>query len=81
MEAITTSNRNVILCSDTNSRNTFWESNHTNRRGFKVGEFIVRNQLVVINGPSRTLTFSGPMGESWIDFNLASPTLFRCIVD
>ena len=81
MEMITATTRNVIICSDTNSWNTVWGSNQTNRRGAKLGEFISRNQLVVLNNPSATPTFSSARGQSWIDVTLATPLIANRIVD
>ena len=81
VEMITACTRNVIICSDTNSWNTVWGSNRTNRRGVQLGEFIARSQLLVINDSSAIPTFSSARGHSWIDVTLASPVLANRIID
>ena len=46
-----------------------------------MGNFIGRNHLVVMNEPSATPTFSGGMGQSWIDVTIATASLTRYIAD
>ena len=64
-------NRRIIICSDTNSRSTFWNDRENNNRGSEFESFIASNDLRIINldGPP---TYSDIKGTSTIDLILAN---------
>lgn len=56
----------IVICADTNSHNTVWNSITTNTRGEMLFDFIISNDLIIRNSFS-TPTFIGHNGSSLID--------------
>lgn len=42
-------NKKIMICSDTNSRSTLWKDRLTNNRGKALEEFIIKNNLDIVN--------------------------------
>jgi len=59
-----------IICMDANAKSEAWYSGETDDRGRVLEEFIVTNNLIVLNKRSVLTTFSGPLGATNIDVTL-----------
>jgi hypothetical protein len=62
----------IIIAMDGNSRSTTWHDVLTNSRAKLFKEFIVSNQLHIINGDSTRTTFQSSRGSSNIDLTIAN---------
>lgn len=62
----------VIVCMDANARSVLWHAGETDNRGEIVEEFILINNLTVINEVSDFNTFRTEQGASNIDVTLAN---------
>lgn len=65
-------NSEILICADVNASSTSWFSRDTDRRGEMVEEFIVANNLIVLNQPSIFTTYASPSGKSNIDVTLST---------
>jgi hypothetical protein len=74
-------NNRIIICSDANANSASWFSARTDTRGEKIQEFVLSNNLTIINKPSNAFTFSTVNGESNIDITLATLNATRNISD
>jgi hypothetical protein len=62
----------IIMAMDSNSRSTNWHDVLTNSRSKLLEEFIVSNQLRIINEDSARRTFQNSRGSSNIDLTIAN---------
>lgn len=67
-------NHAIVIGVDSNSRSAFWHDVKTNSRGRKLEEFIISENLALINLPSKLSTFHGGMGKSNIDLTICNIT-------
>jgi sarcosine oxidase/L-pipecolate oxidase len=66
---------NLVISGDTNAKNSLWFSSKNDKRGDDLIEFIVKNNLLVLNN-SKTPTFVSPFGQSIIDITLTNSQTF-----
>ena len=55
--------KNILICSDTNSRSTYWNDKITNKRGEMFEDFAITNDLTVLN-TDHPITFSNTKNET-----------------
>jgi len=67
----------IILAMDSNSRSTTWHDTQTNARGRILEEFLISNQLHILNDDSDYTTFSRTRGSSNIDLTIVNTQLLR----
>ncbi|KAG8226159.1 hypothetical protein J437_LFUL007396 [Ladona fulva] len=65
-------NESVILAGDFNARSTLWYDKVNNDKGKELTEFIIKNNLNIINKDSKLTTFETINGKSNIDLTLAN---------
>jgi hypothetical protein len=70
--------KNLIICSDTNAKSKLWFSKTNNRRGQEVIDFMVNNDLLIMNN-SEIPTFMASFGESSIDLTFINRHIFDSI--
>jgi hypothetical protein len=75
----TTRGNGLILSIDTNSRSRLWNDIYMNKRGKTLEEFIIINDLLVMNEKTDVLTFESTRGRSWIDLTICNNILARNI--
>ncbi len=63
----------LIIGGDTNAKSSLWFSSTNNRRGDELVEFIVQNNLTILNNSSKP-TFMSSFGQSNIDLTLVNTT-------
>lgn len=68
-----------ILTLDANAKSELWYSNETDDRGRLLEEFILTNDLIILNEPNNPPTFMTSNGQSNIDLTLASSNFGRSI--
>lgn len=71
----------VLVCADVNGRSPCWFSSGSDQRGQAFENFIIANDLVVLNRRQELHTFASSQGQSNIDVSLASPSLAPYIAD
>jgi ribonuclease HI len=64
----------IILGCDANSHNELWGSTNTNNRGTALMEYILSENLIILNRGSRP-TFINSIREEVIDISLCSPSI------
>lgn len=74
-------NSEIVICADVNALSTSWFSRSTNERGDLVEDFIMDNNLIVINKKSEHTTYASPSGTSNIDITLATTGIAKYIKD
>jgi len=62
----------VIVCADANALSASWYSRTTHERGDKIEDFILANNLVILNQSSLFTTFSSHSGTSNTDVTMAT---------
>ena len=68
--------KKVLICSDTNSRSSFWKDHDTNDRGRMFEQFLATNEVTVLNTEG-VETFKNANGSSVIDLVLANSNLLN----
>jgi hypothetical protein len=71
----------VLIAADTNARSKTWHDHSTNFRGKKLEEFLVANQLHIINEYSERYTFNNRRGVSNIDLTINNNNLLKHALD
>jgi hypothetical protein len=71
----------IIIAMDSNSQSTTWHDVLTNSRSKLLGEFIVNNQLHIINEDNARTTFQSSTGSSNIDLTIANNQMLAAIKD
>lgn len=71
--------RNILITGDFNSKNITWGGNITDDRGEELIEFIIKNDLIILNNMNSEPTFDCNRGKSWIDLTLVSSGMFTYI--
>jgi len=71
----------IIICADVNALSASWFSRIKDDRGDKIKEFIMANNLVVLNQASKYTTFSSHSGTSNVDVTLSTAGAARYIRD
>lgn len=69
----------VILTMDANSKSLTWFSGETDERGRILEEFLMSNNLYILNRPSEVSTFCRVNAESNIDITIAGDTMVNRI--
>lgn len=64
--------KRILILADSNAWSESWFSHETNERGRIMEDFILANDLIIINEPNNTSTCVTPNGESNIDITLSS---------
>jgi len=76
-----TKRHGLIIVVDCNARSKMWHDIVTNQRGKILEEFIIRNDLYVMNEATETPTFQSNRGSSRIDLTIANSKLVRFVYD
>lgn len=69
----------VILTLDSNCKSVLWGSDDSDDKGRLMEEFILENDLIILNEPDNPYTFISTNGHSNIDLTLATPNLGNTI--
>ena len=69
----------ILITMDSNSRSRTWYDKLTNERVKTLEEFIISNQLIILNEESEMKTFQGSRGSSNIDLTLSNHRLLTKI--
>jgi hypothetical protein len=64
----------TIIAMDSNARSTSWQDTTTNNKGKHLEEYIISEQLHIMNKPSVNTTFESRTGKSNIDLTLLKAT-------
>jgi hypothetical protein len=75
-----TKGHGLIIAVDSNARSKMWHDTVTNQRG-KILEFIICNDLYVMNEATETPTFQSNRGSSHIDLTITNSKLVRFVSD
>lgn len=59
--------KSLLLAMDSNARSTTWNDKLSNSRGKNLEEFIIRNQLHILNNNKDIYTFQTATGSSNVD--------------
>ncbi|KAJ4438366.1 hypothetical protein ANN_14308 [Periplaneta americana] len=71
----------TIICVDSNSRNTLWHDTVTNRRGEILEDFLLTNNLYVMNENVAAPTFETIRGKSRIDLTICDSLILGYFED
>ena len=71
----------ILIAMDRNSRSTSWHDTLTNTRGRILEEFLMSQQLHIMNEESDYTTFRSCRGTSSIDLTVISNQLLRAVVE
>jgi len=71
----------LIIAVDSNARSRMWHDTITNQRGKILEEFLICNDLYVLNEATETPTFQSKRGSSCIDLTVANNRLVRYVSD
>jgi hypothetical protein len=69
----------ILIAVDSNSRSTSWHDTLTNTRGRILEEFLMSQQLHIMNEESDYTTFRSCRGTSNIDLTVISNQLLRAV--
>lgn len=69
----------ILITMDSNSRSRTWYDKLTNKRGKTLEEFIISNQLIILNKGSEMKTFQRSRGSSNIDLTISNHRLLTKI--
>jgi len=75
------SGNEIIVAADVNALSTSWFARTTDERGDAVDDFIMGNNLTVLNRPSIYTTYASPSGTSNIDVTLATSGMAGRVCD
>ena len=70
----------LIIAVDSNARSKMWHDSVTNQRG-KMLEYLICNDLYVLNEATETPTFQSIRGSSYIDLTITNSRLIRNVTD
>ena len=76
-----TKGNGLIIAVDSNARSKMWHDTITNQRGKILEEFIICNDLYVLNEATETPTFQSNRGSSRIDLTITNSRLVRSVSD
>lgn len=68
---------NILITGDFNAKSHSWGGDKLDDRGELVLEFIIKNNLNLINDKNSEPTFQNSRGKSWIDLSIVSNNLIR----
>jgi len=71
----------LIIAADSNARSKMWHDTITNQRGKILEEFLICNDLYVMNEATETPTFQSNRGSSCIELTIANSRLVRYLSD
>jgi hypothetical protein len=71
----------IVFAIDSNARSTTWHDVLTNKRGKKMEEFLISNQLHIANIESSYTTFQTCRGASNIDLTILNNTAIKYLQD
>jgi sugar/nucleoside kinase (ribokinase family) len=74
-----TKENGVIIAVDSNARSKMWHDTITNQRGKILEEFLICNDLYVMNEATETLTFQSNRGSSHTDLTITNSKLVRYV--
>ena len=69
----------LLITMDSNARSTTWHDTLTNARGRTLEEFLISQQLHILNEESNLTTFRSSRGSSNIDLTIVSNQLLRAV--
>lgn len=69
--------RRIIITMDSNSKSDLWFSGETDENGKIIEDFIMANNLYILNEPNNPPTFFSVSGQSNIDITLVSENMLR----
>lgn len=69
----------IVLVMDANAKSESWHAGQLDDRGRQLEEFIIENQLWVVNERTNVPTYEATVGESFIDVTIASGNMRRKI--
>lgn len=69
--------KNVIIAGDFNAKSHTWGGDILDDRGEAVTEFIIKNNLTLLNDSNSEPTFETARGKSWIDLSIISNSLIK----
>lgn len=73
--------KKVLIAMDSNANSSLWFSKETDERGRQVEEFLLQNDMYVLNKSSNVSTYVSVQGESNIDLTMASGNVLSSIQD
>lgn len=65
----------ILIAGDFNSKNEIWGSQSTDEKGEKIVEFLVTNNLTLLNHKDSPPTFQTTRARGWIDLTIVNETL------
>ena len=71
------STENVLITIDANAKSVLWHSDQTDQKGTLVEEFIMANNLTILNKANNPPTFMSASGQWNNDITLATPSLAK----
>ena len=71
----------LIIALDSNARNKMWHDRVTNQRGKILEEYLICNDLYVLNEATETPTFQSIRGSSYIDVTITNSRQIRNVTD
>ena len=71
----------ILLALDSNARSSSWHDILTNGRGRMLEEFLISQQMYIMNEKSYLTTFRSSHGKSNIDITIINDKLLRAIVN
>ena len=72
-------NQNIVIAVDSNARSAVWHDIVTNARGSALVEFIITNNLYILNEDSEMSTFETIRVKSIIDLTIRSGNMLRLV--
>jgi hypothetical protein len=76
-----TSKGGLIIAADSNARSKMWFDITTNQRGELLEDFIITNNLFIINEDTGIPTFETSRGRSNIDFTISSQQMVQYMAE
>ena len=76
-----TKGNGLIIAVDSNARSKMWHNTITNQRGKILEEFLICNDLYILNEATETPTFQSNRGSSCIDLTITNNRLVRYVSD
>jgi hypothetical protein len=74
-----TKKRGIVIAVDSNLRSAAWHDIKTNKRGKILEEYMISNDLYVMNESSDRTTFYNTRGQSNVDLTIVNKPLLKAI--
>lgn len=72
-------NSQILILGDFNAKNPAWGGTRLDDRGEAITDFLLTNNLFLLNDKNSKPTFASPNGNSWIDLTFTTSNLIRQI--